>query len=329
MKHFGEILSFVPQYKERIWGGNKIKTAFDRHITTNEPIGESWEISGLDGSVSVVSKGIHKGKTLNELIAEYPENILGKSVVDKYGETFPLLVKILDAHSDLSIQVHPDDDQAKAQGEPFGKSEMWYILDAEEEAEISAGLTETQTKDSLREHIEQNTLTDIMNTQKVERNDLIYMPAGTLHSIGRGNTILEIQQSSDVTYRVFDFNRPDKNGKLRELHIDEAIEVAELEENTKGNHIQYDRTDNNVAQAITNELFNVEILNCTGITQRSYAKKDSFVILACIEGDVQIMSDTDQVRLKKGDVVLLPADMTDLQFYSLYKFKILEASIAV
>jgi len=328
MKHFGEILSFIPQYKERIWGGDNIKNLFNRP-TPSGSIGESWELSGIEGSVSIVAHGIHKGKSLQELIEEYPEAILGKKIIDKFGTVFPLLVKILDANNPLSIQVHPDDTHAKQIGQPFGKSEMWYMLDTDKEATISGGLTQTQTPDSLKKHIEQNTLTDLIHTENVSKDDFVYIPAGTLHTIGKGCTILEIQQASDQTYRVFDFNRPDQNGNLRPLHIDQALEVANLDKKQGSNLIEYDKTPNRVTSLLSNDLFKVDLLNCIGITQRSYQDIDSFVILSCLDGDVQLMSDSDQIRMKKGDVALLPAHTSSIQYYSIRPYKILETSIPV
>mgnify|MGYP000216802283 FL=1 len=217
-------LQFEPILKERIWGGTKLKTLLNKPITS-EITGESWEISTVENDVSVVANGDFKGKTLNEVIDLYPAEVLGVKVYNQFGKQFPLLFKYLDAREDLSIQLHPNDELAKKRHNSFGKTEMWYVMQADENARLIVGFKEKSSPEEYLSHLNNKTLLDILDTKKVQSGDVFMLETGTIHAIGAGTVIAEIQQTSDVTYRVYDFDRKDANGNTRELHVDLALEA--------------------------------------------------------------------------------------------------------
>jgi mannose-6-phosphate isomerase len=221
-------LQFEPILKERIWGGTKLKTFLNKPITSNVT-GESWEISTVENDVSIVVNGSFKGKSLNELIYEFPEAVLGTKVYSQFGKQFPLLFKYLDAREDLSIQLHPNDELAKKRHNSFGKTEMWYVMQADADASLIVGFKEKSTPEEYLKHLNNKTIVDILDTKKVKQGDVFFLETGTIHAIGAGIVVAEIQQTSDVTYRVYDFDRVDANGNSRELHIDLALEAINYE----------------------------------------------------------------------------------------------------
>ena len=220
-------LKFDPILKEKIWGGTKLGTVLDKPTGDSENMGESWEISGVEGNISVVSEGDLKGRTLVELINEYKGELIGEHVYEKFGDKFPLLIKFIDANDDLSIQVHPDDELAQKRHNSFGKTEMWYVVDAEEGATLISGFKKQTNKEEYLRIFEEGNLTDILNSEDVVNDDVFFLPAGRVHTIGKGLLIAEIQQTSDITYRIYDFDRVDKNGVGRELHVEEAVDAID------------------------------------------------------------------------------------------------------
>ena len=315
-------LTFYPILKERIWGGTKLKTYLNKPITS-DITGESWEISTVENDVSIVANGNFEGKSLNDLINDYPEARLGTKVYAQFGKQFPLLFKYLDAREDLSIQLHPNDALAKKRHHSFGKTEMWYVMQADEDASLIVGFKEKSSREAFLENVNNKTLLDLLDTKKVEKGDVFFLATGTIHAIGAGIVIAEIQQTSDITYRIYDFDRVDANGNTRELHLDLALEA-----------INYDLVD---AQKEYAKLENVsnEIVNCQYFTtniipldgKSSINKnKDSFTVLMCVDGDFEIKYQQNNYTYKKGDTVLIPAEMNEFQIVG--KASILEIYIS-
>lgn len=301
---------FKPYYKTTLWGGEKI-AAFKDIRTSLRNIGESWEISGVPGHESIVteggaSDGSDLGLTLPRLIDKYKEQLVGRRVYEKFGNQFPLLVKLIDAHQDLSIQVHPDDHLALQRHHCMGKTEIWYIIQADQDARIYTGLHQTVSPHGLVSAATapvqdgHSPLMDIINTEESHAGDVFFIPAGRLHAIGAGNLLAEIQQSSDITYRVYDFDRRDGNGQARELHVDMARDAIDY---TVYDHYRtpYDRTQP-VSPLVSCPYFTVRLLNVEGDTHID-ATCDSFLILLCTQGRAQV-GDTP---IRQGDTLLVPA----------------------
>ncbi|KKN28501.1 hypothetical protein LCGC14_0853690, partial [marine sediment metagenome] len=219
-------LKFKPILKERLWGGKKLKTVLGKSIES-DITGESWEISGVEGDISVVANGDLAGTSLKQLIDEHAENLLGKSVVERFGKEFPILIKFIDAKQDLSVQLHPNDKLAKERHNSFGKTEMWYVMDADDDASLIVGFNRDVSKEEYAESLKKDTLLDLLNYEKVDSGDTFFINTGKVHAIGAGVLLAEIQQTSDVTYRIFDFNRKDKDGNLRELHTEQALDAID------------------------------------------------------------------------------------------------------
>ena len=215
---------FYPILKVRLWGGTKLSTALGKK-TESDLIGESWEISGVAGDVSIVANGVLEGTALTDLIHRFPEEVLGKSVLERFGKEFPILIKFIDAQKDLSIQLHPNDELARKRHDSFGKTEMWYVMDADKGAELIIGFKEDISREKYIESIRNGTLLDLLNFEDVNEGDTYFINAGTIHAIGAGVLIAEIQQTSDLTYRVYDYNRKDAYGNLRELHTELSIDA--------------------------------------------------------------------------------------------------------
>ena len=220
-------LKFHPIFKDKIWGGKKIQSILKKDFSPLDNCGESWEISGVPDSESKIKNGQLSGHTLNQVIREYKGRLLGIRVYEKFENQFPLLIKFIDANDDLSIQVHPEDELAWKRHKSFGKTEMWYIIQADENAELIAGFNKEMNKNLYMDHFHNGTLIDVLNREKVKAGDVFFIPAGRIHTIGKGLLLAEIQQSSDVTYRIYDFERKDSNGNTRELHIDEALDAID------------------------------------------------------------------------------------------------------
>ena len=305
MKFESYPLQFDPIFKERIWGGEKLKTVLNKPITSSIT-GESWELSTVEGDVSIVSNGVLKGKSLTELIENHPEEVLGTAVYKKFGKQFPLLFKYLAAKTDLSIQVHPNDELAKIRHNSFGKTEMWYIMQADENARIIVGFKEKSNAKEYVAHLENKTLLDLLEEVKVKTGDVFFLETGTVHAIGAGLVVAEIQQTSDITYRLYDFDRVDADGNLRELHIDMALEA-----------INYDKVETHKTYSKETNKFNV-MVNCPYFTT-NYLPLDgtinvsktseSFTVYMCTEGTFQLEYNQITRNYKKGDTILIPAVM--------------------
>lgn len=304
-------LKFQPIYKEKIWGGQKIKTILDKNFGNLPNCGESWELSGVAGDVSVVTNGPLAGTDLNQLLAEAGESLMGKRVYAASPNEFPLLIKFLDANEDLSIQVHPNDEQAKAKHGCLGKTEMWYILQADPAATLIAGLSKTTDRQAYQALLANNGLKEILNEEQVAAGDVFFIPAGRVHTIGKGILLAEIQQTSDVTYRIYDFDRVDAQGKKRELHTAQALEVIDFKK-----HDQYKSTyqdlPNQSNQLVSDKYFETNKLTLTRSLQRELLQLDSFIIYICVEGSGSITAGTSTVAIKKGETVLIPASIATI-----------------
>jgi mannose-6-phosphate isomerase len=296
-------LTFEPIFKERIWGGTKLKEYLNKSFNGNN-IGESWELSTVANDVSVVSNGDFAGLNLNELIEKYPIEILGKKAIEKFGLKFPLLFKFLDAKEDLSIQVHPNDELAKQRHNSFGKTEMWYVMQADSAARLVVGFKSYTNKKSYLKHLENKTLVSVLNETPVKKGDAFFLETGTVHAIGAGVLIAEIQQTSDITYRLYDWDRKDANGIGRELHNDLAVDAINFNEtNTK---LEYEAKVNESVNLVNCAFFVTNILEISG--KYNWLKNnEAFTVLMCTEGSFTLKSNILTIKIKKGDTVLIPA----------------------
>lgn len=298
-------LQFEPIFKERIWGGEKLKTLLDKPITSKN-IGESWELSTVEGDVSIISNGEWKGKSLTDIIKEWPNEILGTEVHARFGKQFPLLFKYLDACEDLSIQVHPNDELARKRHNSFGKTEMWYIMQADNDARVIAGFKEKSNPDEFLENLKNKTLLSILDEVKVKSGDVFFLETGTVHSIGRGLVIAEIQQTSDITYRIYDFDRLDAKGGKRELHIDLALDAINY--NKVDTHIKYNTELNQSNTVVDCPYFTTNFLPLDGKITVSKSGK-TFTVYMCVEGTFEMEYNSSKLQYKKGDTILVPAGM--------------------
>ena len=312
---------FKPILKERIWGGNKLKTVLNKSNVTNTT-GESWEISSIENEVSIILNGIYQDINLTQLINDFPLETLGTSVFKKFGKEFPLLFKFLDAKQELSIQVHPNDALAKKRHQSFGKTEMWYVIQAEENAKIIVGFKEKSSPEEYLHHLENKTLLKILNEIVVKKGDVFLLESGTIHAIGAGIVIAEIQQTSDITYRVYDWDRMDSHGNARELHTDLALEAINY--NTKNTKKEYSKTLNVSNLAVDCPFFTTKIIPLQGeIIFKT--NKQSFTVLMCTDGDFELHYNNQTEQYNIGDTILIPAFLTDFKLTG--KATILEISL--
>src|SRR5690606_20125687 len=297
-------LKFYPILKERIWGGEKLKTFLNKQ-TALPNIGESWEISDVQENTSVVSAGDLKGKTLKELIAIYKETLVGNKVYRQFGNNFPLLIKFIDAKQDLSVQLHPNDTLAKARHHSFGKTEMWYIMQAEKEAEIIVDFKKGTTQETYLQNLNQNTLPNILNFERVKAGDTFFIEVGRVHAIGKGILLAEIQQTSDITYRIYDWDRVDAAGNSRELHTDLAMDAIDfsMPDNYK---VAYSKHQNTSNPMVTCTYFTTQYLPVTALLHKENTF-DSFLIYMCVEGCVNFIFEGTKTKVKTGETILLPA----------------------
>ena len=301
-----ELFKFEPLLKQTIWGGNKI-VAF-KHIQSDmENVGESWEVSGVPGDESVVANGECKGKTLNEVLAEMKQKLVGEENYKRFGDRFPLLIKFIDARQDLSIQVHPDDETAHRQGKAMGKTEMWYVMDSDEDASLKVGLKKKITPEEYARMVEDDTICDALGNYKVKSGDCFFIPAGRIHAICSGSFIAEIQQTSDVTYRIYDYKRKDKNGNYRELHTKEAAEAIDYTV-LDDYRTEYTPVKNEATQLVSCPLFTTAVYNLTEPMTLDYSELDSFVILIALKGEGSILTSSgNSYSFREGESILLPA----------------------
>jgi mannose-6-phosphate isomerase len=319
-------LKFYPIIKERIWGGQKLQTVLGKELPADTACGESWEISGVENDVSVVKGGSLDGESLIMLIDHFKEQLVGKKVYAQFGTQLPLLVKFLDAQEDLSIQVHPDDTLARQRHNSFGKTEMWYVIQADKGASVRTGFNNSINKDIYLKHLEEKKLDDILNIVPVEVDDVIFLPAGRVHSIGKGLLIAEIQQTSDITYRVYDFDRKDKHGNTRELHTRQAVDAIDY------NYYQdikslYTKKVNDISELAQCQYFTTNLLYFDKNLERNYTDIDSFIVLMAMEGEAKLIYEGGETQIKKGETVLLPAVIKNIELIPSGISKLLESYV--
>lgn len=302
-------LIFEPILKDRIWGGTKLNSLLNKDIP-NSTTGESWEISSVEDNVSIVKNGCYKGEKLTDLIKQYPIEILGEKVHSQFGEQFPLLFKFLDASDDLSIQLHPNDELAKVRHNSFGKTEMWYVVQADEHAKLIAGFKEETSREEYLKHLADKTLISILELLEVEKGDVFFIETGTVHAIGAGTLIAEIQQTSDITYRLYDFDRKDVNGNLRELHIDLALDAINYKKSDA--HKTYQKEVNKSNLAVDCPYFTTSVLLLGGKVEKEN-KGNSFVVYMCTEGSFSVVCNQEEFTFTIGDTILLPANISNYQ----------------
>ena len=314
-----EILKFEPLLKQTIWGGNKI-VAFKHLDCQLELVGESWEISGVPGSETVVSAGPWKGHRLNEVVRELKEQLVGRENYERYGDEFPLLIKFIDANHDLSIQVHPDEETAHRQGHEHGKTEMWYVVNPTPGAALYCGLKQQITPEQYKAMVADDTITDALARYEVSEGDVFFIPAGRIHAIGAGCFVAEIQQTSDVTYRIYDYKRKDKDGNYRELHTKEAAESIDYA--VQADYRTHYEPQHDVPQQVVScPYFTTAVYDLTEPMTLDYSDLDSFVILIGLRGEGRLLTaDGIAVSLRAGETVLIPATATEIKVEGTIKF---------
>lgn len=306
-------IKFEPILQEKIWGGSKLQTVLNKKCTS-DTTGESWEISGVEGNISQVANGDYKGESLVSLLENHTSEFVGAANYERFGNEFPLLIKFLDAKTNLSVQVHPDDEMAQRDHNSYGKTEMWYIMDHEEEAEIILGLKDKNANTEILRDVTGDNVYDIFNKEKVNRGDAYFIPAGKIHAIGAGVLAAEIQQTSDITYRVYDWDRTDKEGQKRDLHLDQSVAATkEFTEECK----KECKVEDNVSQnVVACDYFTTNSFNVNSTFQRSFTNLDSFVILMCVEGSASVTVNGKTEIVSMGETLLLPAQSKEAYFFA-------------
>jgi mannose-6-phosphate isomerase len=309
---------FEPLLKQTLWGGDKI-IPFKHLDTQMEHVGESWEISGVNGSETIVATGQDKGKSLNQLVSEQKEKLVGKDNYEHFGDEFPLLIKFIDAHRDLSIQVHPNDEVAKRHGKLRGKTEMWYVMDSAPDASLYNGLKKQISPEQYKEMVANDTICDALAKYQVKEGDCFYIPAGRIHAICGGCYLAEIQQTSDITYRIYDYKRKDKDGNYRQLHTQEAAESIDFKvQDDYRTH--YTPLKNESQLLVDCPYFSTAVYDLTESMSIDYTELDSFVILIGLKGEATLTIDGEDVNFKGGECLLIPATVQEVSTCGTIKF---------
>lgn len=316
-------LKFQPILKDKIWGGEKLYRYLNKNSNSKQ-LGESWEISAVPGDISIVSNGELVGKPLQELLETHKSDLLGSKNYKRFGNNFPLLIKFIDAKEDLSIQLHPNDELAKKRHNSLGKTEMWYVMQADKDSNLIVGFNQEMNKETYLQHLESKTLTSILNFDRVKEGDSYFIEAGRLHAIGAGVLLAEIQQTSDVTYRVYDWDRVDDKGNERDLHNDIAIDAFDF--NMKDNF----RVDYKKGKNVSNEMVSCPFFTTNFIELDSKIEKqnlvDSFIIYLCVDGEVEVITEVSNEIIAKGETLLLPAAIKNYNLNTKYA-KLLEVYV--
>jgi mannose-6-phosphate isomerase len=319
-------LKFKTIYKDKIWGGQKIKTYLHKDFGNLPNCGETWEISGVKSDVSVVADGDLQDRSLADLLEEYKDQLVGRKVYDHFGNIFPLLVKFIDANEDLSIQVHPDDKLAKERHNSFGKTEMWYVIEADPGSTLIAGFNKETNQQEYVEKLNSGHLIDILNKEDVAAGDVFFLPAGRVHTIGKGLLIAEIQQTSDITYRIYDFDRVDDKGNKRELHTEEALAAIDYKHYPEYKTAYQPKKDE-VVHVVSCPYFTTNILDFDESTSRNYSNLDSFVIHVCVNGGYTLKVSGASYTVTMGECILIPKTIDHVELETTGGFKILESYI--
>ena len=309
-------LKFRPRLKPRIWGGEWLtarKGAYLPRADKGKKIGESWDISCVHGDVSVVAGGLLKGNSLRELTEVYMGDLVGEKVFDKYGEDFPLLIKSLDCNDLLSVQVHPDDELAGMRHDSAGKTEMWYVAEARPGASLYVGLRSGVKREDYLRAVAGGHLSELLNRVEAKKGDIFFIPAGTVHALGSGLKVYEIQQTSDITYRIYDWERVDADGRPRELHTALAVDAIDFAADPQRSIISYTPRRNEAVDAVRCEYFTTKVLDLDGTAERVHVALDSFVIYLCTEGRAVMTTDNSAVPVGEGESVLVPAEVPEVR----------------
>ena len=319
-------LKFKPILKQTLWGGDKI-IPFKHLSEEMSNVGESWELSGVPDNESEVANGEFKGMTLGQLVRQFRGELVGESNYARLNSTFPLLIKFIDAQQDLSIQVHPSDELAKKRHNSMGKTEMWYVVDAAPDAKLRSGFSQEITPKEYKDRVFNSTITEVLQEYPIKKGDVFFLPAGRIHSIGAGAFIAEIQQTSDITYRIFDFDRKDANGNTRELHTELAKDAIDYEV-LDDYRTDYEAVKDEPVELVACPYFTTSLYDMTETISCDYSELDSFVVLICLEGDCKIVdNENNEVELHAGETVLLPASTMDITIIPEGTAKLLETYV--
>lgn len=316
-------LKFKPIFKEKIWGGQKINQVLGLDTGTLPNCGECWLLSDIEGDVSEVTNGFLSENGLDEMVEIYMGDLVGDKVFEKSQLGFPLLIKFIDAAANLSVQVHPDDKWAKENYDSNGKTEMWHVIDAEPGAGLYVGFKKGVTRDQYLKSVADGTVDQLLQFYPVQKGDTFFIPAGTVHAIGAGVLLAEIQESSDITFRIFDWNRVDEHGKPRELHTEEALQVLDFKQSNPFK-VDYQPKFNASVPVVRSEFFNLNMINLDKPLQKVYMKIDSFVLYICLEGQAHFIRDGIHEEIGKGEVLLLPASLPDINIIPMGKTQLME-----
>ncbi len=304
-------IKFNPILKEKIWGGEKLKNILHKQ-TKRDDLGESWEISGVTGDISVVANGEFKGFSLKDLLEEYKDRILGEKIYREFDADFPLLIKFIDANTELSVQLHPNDELAQQRHNSFGKTEMWYIMQADKGAKINIGFKESVSKEDYIARLEEGKIVELLNFEEVKKGDSFFINTGKVHAIGAGVLLAEIQQTSDVTYRIYDWDRTDDEGNSRELHTALAIDAIDFEKKDDFK-LNYKKEVNTSSEVASCKYFTTNYLPVKGEIEKDYSNLDSFVIYMCVGGDGQVSVNGNSEKIRQGETLLIPAENKNVQ----------------
>lgn len=318
--------TFKPILKKVIWGGSDI-CPFKEISPVENGVGESWELSHVEGNYSIVANGELAGKSLDDLIRQYGAQLMGQEVIDRFGTTFPLLIKFIDARDNLSIQVHPDDELAKARHNSFGKTEMWYVIKATKDASLYSGFSKQIDADEYVKRVQDNTIMDVLQRYNVNEGDVFFLPAGRVHAIGAGCFIAEIQQTSNITYRIYDYNRKDANGNTRELHTELAKDAIDY--TLYPDYRTHYKAHTNATIELANcKYFTTNLMDVDATMTRDFKDLDSFVVYICMEGKASLKDDKgNEIYVHQGQTVLMPADTKEVTISPAPKAKFMETYI--
>jgi len=319
-------LKFEPILKETIWGGSSLVSKYNKKGKPGSVYGESWEISAVSDNLSVVSNGFLAGNNIEELIEVYMGDISGDIIYEKFGNEFPLLIKLIEAAENLSVQVHPDNKLARERHRAYGKTEMWYILETDRESKIYTGFKKSVSTELFKSSLENGNITDLLNVETPVPGDVFFTPAGRIHAIGKGVLLAEIQQTSDITYRIFDWNRKGPDGTGRVLHTDLALDAIDYSASGKS-RILRSSVPNKTINLVNCEFFTTNILHFNERISKDYNLIDSFIIYICLEGEFLIKYDGNSEHMGKGETVLLPASLKDIDLDPIPEARILEIFI--
>ncbi len=304
-------LKFRPILKSKIWGGRAL-SKYGKALPANENIGESWELSAQGDDISVVTNGFLADNDLNDLVEIYMGELVGDKVYEHFGNLFPLLFKFIDAEDNLSVQVHPTDDVALKRHHSLGKTELWYVLDAEPQSSLILGFKEDISADTLQDKLHTHTLQDVLQVVPIKKGDVAFLPSGLVHSLGKGVLVAEIQETSDITYRIYDYDRVDAAGNPRDLHIQEALDVINYKAHTTP-LLSYQEKPNTATLLATSAHFTTNLLAFDQTIERDYTVLDSFVVYMCVEGTCVLHTDETTTSLQQGETVLIPASIGDVR----------------